>query len=261
MTVSEEIRRAYDRVGDAWNDGPAAVYRALAQPVLEAAGDVAGATVLDVGTGSGVLADGLVRRGARVIGLDLALGMLRSGAEHRPPAVVADVRALPIRTGSVDIAAASFVLNHLAHPVAGLRELARVLRRGGRLLATTFEGEAPHPAKQRIDEVAQRFGYLAPDWYLAMKSHMLPLLATQPRFAEAAAEAGLAAARVDRVPVRLELSPAELVGWRLGMAHLAPFATSLPGSEREALVAAAEAAVADAAEPVEMVVLLLVAGS
>ena len=87
MTLAQEIRAAYDRVGETWDDGPARVYRALAQPVVEAAGDVAGLLAVDVGTGSGVLADALVRRGARVVGLDLSHGMLVRGAADRKSVV------------------------------------------------------------------------------------------------------------------------------------------------------------------------------
>jgi len=259
VTLTDDIRRAYDCVGEAWNDGPATVYRALAGPVLEAVGDVAGVTVLDVGTGSGVLADALVRRGARVVGLDLAHGMLLRGADGRPPAVVADVRALPVRSASVDVTTASFVLNHLADPVAGLRELARVLRPAGRLLATTFQGEAPHPAKGVLDDVARSFGYVAPEWYRSVKEGTLPLLSTVELFRDAAVTAGLADVRVRPVEVRLALSPQELVGWRFGMAQLAPFVAGLPADERAALLAAAEQAVAELSAPVEMAVLLLLA--
>jgi ubiquinone/menaquinone biosynthesis C-methylase UbiE len=258
MTLTQEIRAAYDRVGEAWNDGPARVYRALAQPVLDAAGDVRGAQVLDVGTGSGVLADALVRRGGRVVGLDLSHGMLLRDQDERPPAVVADVRALPVATGAVDLVTASFVLNHLEAPALGLRELARVTRAGGQVLATTFEGEAPHPAKAVMDEVAARHGYVAPGWYRAAKSSTLPLLATPELFGAAAREAGVTG-RVERAEGTQALTPEEQVAWRLGMAHLAPDVAGLAPDVRAALLADALDAVAVVAEPVRMVVLLLAA--
>jgi ubiquinone/menaquinone biosynthesis C-methylase UbiE len=257
VNLTEQIRQAYDSSGDAWNNGPATVYRALAEPVLEAAGDVAGKRVLDVGTGSGVLADELVRRGASVLAVDLSLSMLRRGALDRPPAAVADVRALPLRPGSVDLATASFVLNHLDVPADGIRQIAQVLRPGGRLLATTFEGEAPHPAKPLLDVVAARHGFVPPQWYASVKEALLPLLSSPDRFVAAATEGGLVGARVERVVVALDLSPSQLVSWRLGMAHLAPFVAALTDEERAALVAEAESAVSEAAEPVEMGVLVL----
>lgn len=259
MSLTQDIRAAYDRVGAAWNDGPARVYRALAQPVLDAAGDVAGLRALDVGTGSGVLADALVRRGARVIGLDLSHGMLLRDAADRPPAVVADVRALPLRSGSVDLVTASFVLNHLDGPAEGLRELARVARPGATLLATTFEGEAPHPAKALVEEVATRHGYVPPSWYQAVKAGTLPLLSTPELFRAVAREAGLRDPRVEQVDVELGLGPAELVAWRLGMAHLAPFVAGLDEQQRAALLVQAQEAVAEVTESVRMRVLLLVA--
>jgi ubiquinone/menaquinone biosynthesis C-methylase UbiE len=259
VSLTQEIRAAYDRVGDTWSEGPARVYRALAQPVLDAAGDVAGRRALDVGTGSGVLADALVRRGAHVVGVDLSHGMLASRAAVRPPGVVADVRALPVQASSVDLVTASFVLNHLDVPAEGLRELARVGRPGARLLATTFEGEAPHPAKQLVEEVAARHGYAAPAWYDAVKSLTLPLLSTPELFAASAGDAGLDDAQVRRVEVALRLSPAELVAWRLGMAHLAPFVADLDEERRAALVAQAQEAVASVTGSVRMSVLLLAA--
>lgn len=259
MSLTDAIRLAYDRVGEAWSEGPARVYRALAQPVLDAAGDVLGLRALDVGTGSGVLADALVRRGARVVGLDLSYGMLRRDVERRPPAVVADVLALPVRSGAADLVTASFVLNHLDAPSQGVRELARVLRPGGRLMATTFEGEAPHPAKALLDEAAAAHGWSPPDWYLEVKEGRLPLLSTPSLFLSAAREAGLDEARVERAPVTLVLSPEQLVGWRFGMAQLAPFVAGLGEQEAFALQQDAVAAVAGVTDPVEMSVLLLIA--
>jgi SAM-dependent methyltransferase len=185
--------------------------------------------------------------------------MLARGRGERPPSVVADVRALPFSDGAVDLLTASFVLNHLDAPAAGIRELARVVRPGGRLLATTFEGEAPHPAKPVIEAVAARHGHVVPDWYDAVKHGAMTLLSTVALFEAAARDAGLTEARVDRVEVSLDLSPEELVSWRLGMAQLAPFVAGLEPEARAAVVAEAEREVAHVADPVRMAVLLLVA--
>ena len=257
MTLTEEIRRAYDDAGEAWSAGPAPVYRALAQPVLDAAGDVSGLRVLDLGAGSGGLSEELVRRGARAIALDLSLGMLRRGASQRPPAVVADVRALPVRTACADLVTASFVLNHLEDPDPALREVARALRPGGRVLATTFDSDAPHPAKTVLDQVAVGHGYVEPAWYASAKSGFMPLLGSPERFAAAAAQTGLSDVHVEQVPVRLALPPARLAAWRLGMPHLAPFVAALRPAARAALVADAQQAVAGLTEPVLVGVLLL----
>jgi SAM-dependent methyltransferase len=261
MSLTNDIRRAYDEAGESWDLGPSRVYRALAQPVLDAAGDVTGARALDVGTGSGVLAEELVRRGARVVGLDLSLGMLVRRAVERPPGVVADVRRLPVRSHVADLVTASFVLNHLHDPLPAVRELRRVLREGGRVLATTFEGEAPHPAKSALDGVAASFGWVAPDWYLEVKAGTMPVLGSPSLFVAAAEEGGLSDVHVDRVAVTLHLSPGELVAWRYGMAQHSSFVARQSPQRRAALLLAAEQAVASLAQPVAMTVLLLSASA
>jgi SAM-dependent methyltransferase len=162
-----------------------------------------------------------------------------------------------VRSGAVDLVTASFVLNHLHDPVPAVRELRRVLRAGGRLLATTFEGEAPHPAKSVLDRVAASFGWVAPDWYLEVKGGTMPVLRTPALFAEAARQGDLSEVRVERVAVTLDLSPRELVGWRYGMAQHSWFVAALAPDRRDALLAAAEEGVAAVAEPVQMPVLLL----
>jgi hypothetical protein len=90
-----------------------------------------------------------------------------------------------------------------------------------------------------------------------VKEHLLPLLSSAERFEDAARAAGLAAMTVRRVLVALDLTTPQLVAWRLGMAHLAPFVAALDPGRRAALVAEAESAVAAMADPVQMAVLLL----
>lgn len=94
------------------------------------------ATVADVCCGSGMDAELLARGGARVIAFDLSEGCarrarqraLRHGLSYL--AVVADVERLPLRANAVDIAYVHDGLHHLSQPEHGVREMARVARRG-----------------------------------------------------------------------------------------------------------------------------------
>lgn len=76
--------------------------------------------------------------GARVIATDLSAGMLgrvRAKPEGREATlVVCDAQALPFRDGTFDWAAETLVFCEVPDPVAGLREVRRVLRPGGRLV-------------------------------------------------------------------------------------------------------------------------------
>ena len=123
---------AADRVADIDR-----IWRALAlQP---------GARLLDVGCGSGQFALEFAERGALVMGIDLSPDMIRLAqvnAEHlAPPAAVTwavgSVDQLPLPTGSMDAVHARMVLPFVPDVPAALREFRRVLRPGGRLLAST----------------------------------------------------------------------------------------------------------------------------
>lgn len=241
MSLAAEVRAAYDAAGTAWAQGPSTLYGELARPLLEVAGEVAGLQALDVGTGSGVVADALRAAGARVLACDGALGMLRQRAAIRPPAAVADVTALPFRDGCFDLVTAGFVFNHLPDPVVALGEAGRVLRPGGRVAATLFAGEAAAEVKRALDEAASRHGYVPPAWYAGVRETALNL--KDPGAAAAAAEAaGLVHADAHVVMVRVALTAEQVLEWRWGMAHLACFVAALHPERRLSLDADAKRA-------------------
>lgn len=102
-------------------------------------GPVAGARVLELGCGAAGGARWLARAGAYAVGLDLSGGMLRhavAGAERtgvHVPLVQADALALPFRDGAFDIVTTAFgAVPFVADSAALMREVARVLRPGGR---------------------------------------------------------------------------------------------------------------------------------
>ena len=100
-----------------------------------------GGRVADIGCGPGHHTRHLRERGLRAVGLDLSWGMLRS--QQSPGVAQADMRALPLCTGSLDAVWCAAALLHVprsAVPVV-LGEFARVLRPGGELTASLAEGD------------------------------------------------------------------------------------------------------------------------
>ncbi len=94
--------------------------------------------VLEVGCGRGELAERVSRElGARVVALDQSERMVQLTRERGVEAIVGDVVDLPFRDGVVDCAVAAWMLYHASDPGRALRELRRVLRPDGCLVAAT----------------------------------------------------------------------------------------------------------------------------
>jgi SAM-dependent methyltransferase len=215
--------------------------------------------VLDLGAGTGVASDALAATGAHVIAADVAYGMLRHNSESRPPAVGADAAHLPFRDGSFDHVVAAFVLNHVPDLVAALADVARVVRPRGTIAASSFSNERRHPAKDAIERVLDAAGFVPPEWFTTFKAEREVPSGSADGFRRAAAGAGLT--RIDVFDLDVDVSrvgAGGLAAYRLGMAQIQPFLTSLAAAPR----AEAERAAIAAAAPfldVPMPMLALVA--
>ena len=238
MTSMEGIGESYDAASDGWRAGPARMYARMADVMAGYAPiDVAGARVLDAGAGTGVAGEALRRRGAEtVVAVDLAPGML-----PRPPAfsTVGDLARLPFADGSFDLAAAAFSLNHFEDPVPPMTELRRV---SPALVASAYAPEWAHPAKEAIEQVLLRYDYEPPEWYAFVRADANPGPADLEAFARSAGYDVATAVEVD-VATGMDTA-ADLVDWRFGMAHTAPYLAGLPEAQRALVRRAAEAAVA-----------------
>jgi SAM-dependent methyltransferase len=95
-----------------------------------------GRVVGDIGCGSGRYIETLRGAGARVVGVDLSVGML-AGVPSPPALVAADAQALPLTDASLDVVMMMHMLYHVPDPAIALAEAARVLRRDGKLLVAT----------------------------------------------------------------------------------------------------------------------------
>jgi SAM-dependent methyltransferase len=98
----------------------------------------AGGFVIDAGCGTGralPLLRAAVGPSGTVLGVDLTPEMLAQASAHRADAalVLADCARLPLPDGVADLVFGAGLISHLPAPEDGLREFARVSRRGGRL--------------------------------------------------------------------------------------------------------------------------------
>jgi ubiquinone/menaquinone biosynthesis C-methylase UbiE len=94
--------------------------------------------ILEVGCGTGViLAEMTQRAHAKVVGLDLDPERLKLSAQHAPEArlIQADGQRLPFEDSSFDMAVCHFLLLWAKDPLQIVREMSRVTREGGSVLA------------------------------------------------------------------------------------------------------------------------------
>ncbi|MDJ0344325.1 class I SAM-dependent methyltransferase [Streptomyces sp. H10-C2] len=135
---------------------------AAARAVLRLVPDGA-RTLLDVGCGTGLVTERLVRPGLRVIGVDASAGMAATAVGRVGRAVVlGDSRQLPFASGSLDAVSAVWLLHLLPDAAEVVAECARVLRPGG-VFITTVDKDAAHPADTDVDALLAP--HVIPDAY------------------------------------------------------------------------------------------------
>jgi demethylmenaquinone methyltransferase/2-methoxy-6-polyprenyl-1,4-benzoquinol methylase len=133
------IARSYDRAGALFSFGQDPRWR---HALVDAVGADEDDVVLDVATGTGLVAVELARRyGCRVVGLDRSADMLTE-ASRRDGLISGLVNAraerLPFADATFDHVTFTYLLRYVDDPAATMSELARVLKPGGHLAALEF---------------------------------------------------------------------------------------------------------------------------
>jgi ubiquinone/menaquinone biosynthesis C-methylase UbiE len=143
---------SYDAVTEAFEKFTRRYSTPLAEHLVEWSGVGPGHQVLDIGTGTGVVAIEAARvvgKTGRVVGIDLSQGMLRHAKRRATEEGVApwltfhpdDAERLSYPDASFDVVLSLFALLHFPNPETALREMHRVLRPGGRVVVAI--GAAP----------------------------------------------------------------------------------------------------------------------
>jgi demethylmenaquinone methyltransferase/2-methoxy-6-polyprenyl-1,4-benzoquinol methylase len=166
----------YDRVGAVMSFGQDPRWR---QALVDYIDPRSGMRILDVATGTGMVAFALAARGAEVVGLDQSEAMLdgaRARLKRSPELagrlslVLGEAEGLPYADGEFDALSFTYLLRYVDDRAATLRELARVVKPGGRIGMVEF-GVPGNPALRGLWWIHTRAGLpllgrlVSRDWY------------------------------------------------------------------------------------------------
>ncbi len=144
------LPRHYDRMGALLSFGQDPRWR---RALVAAVDPGPGQRVLDVATGTGLVARALARRGAAVVGLDQSEPMLDAARARTREStgsielVRGEAERLPFGDGEFDALTFTYLLRYVDDPAATVRELARVVRPGGRIGSIEFGVPGRPPAR------------------------------------------------------------------------------------------------------------------
>jgi ubiquinone/menaquinone biosynthesis C-methylase UbiE len=135
-------RKFFDRMAKQWDDfGDAEDLHKRLKPLVAKFNIPAGGTVLDVGTGTGILHPWLmaaVGPSGRVLAFDFSSSMLEKAhiksASRNLMCFQADVTAIPLPARSCDCVVCFAAFPHFYDKLQSLKEMARVTRKGGKVL-------------------------------------------------------------------------------------------------------------------------------
>ncbi|OZE81175.1 bifunctional demethylmenaquinone methyltransferase/2-methoxy-6-polyprenyl-1,4-benzoquinol methylase [Rhodococcus sp. 15-649-1-2] len=134
-SMFDGVARRYDITNTVLSFGQDRSWRKLTRAALNLK---PGEKVLDLAAGTGVSTVELARSGAWCVATDFSKGMLQAGAARPVPMVAGDAMHLPYADASFDAATISFGLRNVSDFQAGLKEIARVTKPGGRLVICEF---------------------------------------------------------------------------------------------------------------------------
>lgn len=133
----DDVAERYDLTNDVLSMGQDRLWR---RAVVDAVAVKPGERVLDLAAGTGTSSEPFAEQGADVVACDFSVGMLHEGMRHRPdlPFVAGDAVALPFADATFDAVTMSFGLRNVHVPEAGLLEMLRVTKPGGRTVVCEF---------------------------------------------------------------------------------------------------------------------------
>lgn len=154
-SMFDDVADRYDLTNDVLSLGQDRRWR---KAVVRAVAARPGERLLDLAAGTATSTEPFADAGVRTVASDFSLGMLRVGRRRRPdlPLVAGDATRLPFADDAFDAVTISFGLRNVVDHPAGLREMLRVTRPGGRLVVCEFSHPTWAPFRTVYTEYLMR---------------------------------------------------------------------------------------------------------
>ena len=155
-----DSKQYFDEVASQWDKMRKSFFSESVREKAFAVADVRpGRLAADIGAGTGFITEGLINRGLQVIAVDQSEAMLaemgrKFAGVERIDYRLGEAERLPIPNDHVDYVFANMCLHHVESPLGAIREMARVLKPGGKLVITDLD---EHPFDFLRDEHHDRW--------------------------------------------------------------------------------------------------------
>lgn len=143
--MSEDSKAYFEEVAQEWDKMRQTFFsEAVREKAFIVAKVESGKTAADIGAGTGFLTEGLINKNLKVIAVDQSPAMLDEMKRRFQNNDLIDYRLgesenLPVDENTVDYAFANMYLHHVENPDLAIKEMARILKPGGKLVITDLD--------------------------------------------------------------------------------------------------------------------------
>lgn len=150
----EEVAENWDRMRSEYFD------ERVREKVIAEAGITSSMRVVDIGIGTGFMAIGLARIAKSVVGIDQSTKMLQVASQNLLRLGINNVELrkgcvekIPLEDESMDAVFGNMILHHIQNPPRAIKEMGRILKKGGRLVITDLDKHDNEWMKEKMADV------------------------------------------------------------------------------------------------------------